>query len=284
MKSCMGIREGDWRKIKQLVLEVHDVDGRLTKIAGLLKAHGYEVNFDQDKSLQNTVLYNVYAVRPANGRDALRSGMVEAQAAADKVWTNRASLVGDVQSFLRERLPDYMAPADFVLLSEMPLTPNGKLDRKALPAPKGTPTHHADMRRRWARSRRRWRRSGPMRLSVERVGRRDNFFELGGHSLLAVKVACRACGKRDYMPMSAPCLPRRHWLNWRRRWAATAVSLKFPRIASPPLAKITPEMLPLVELSAGEIDRIVRTVPGGAANVQDVYPLRRCRRGFSFTT
>ena len=234
MKSLWA-SEGRLAEDQTLVLEVHDVDGRLTKIAGLLNAHGYEVNFDQDKSLQNTVLYNVYAVRPANGRDALRSGMVEAQAAADKVWTNRASLVGDVQSFLQERLPDYMAPADFVLLSEMPLTPNGKLDRQALPAPKGTPTHHADMRRRWARSRRRWRRSGPRRLSLE-VGRRDNFFELGGHSLLAVKVASRMRQEGLHADVSAlfatPTLA-----ELAAAMGGDSGLVEIPRIASPPLAR-----------------------------------------------
>jgi amino acid adenylation domain-containing protein len=89
---------------------------------------------------------------------------------------------------LREQLPEYMVPAAFVLLDEIPLTTNGKLDLKALPkvdrttlqpdetfSPPRTPTENivADI---WANV-----------LGLPEVGASDNFFELGGHSLLATK-------------------------------------------------------------------------------------------------
>ena len=89
-------------------------------------------------------------------------------------------------------LPDYMIPADFVVLSALPLTPNGKIDRKALPTP--TPVTPADEQR------------SPMPENKEEtlllviwtdiLGRasisvEDDFFELGGHSLIAVQVMTR---------------------------------------------------------------------------------------------
>ena len=91
----------------------------------------------------------------------------------------------------RRRLPEYMVPAAYVWMERMPLTANGKLDRKALPAPgveaygvKGYEEPQGETERVlagiWAEL-----------LKVERVGREDNFFELGGHSLLAVRVISR---------------------------------------------------------------------------------------------
>ncbi|MBF8743939.1 phosphopantetheine-binding protein, partial [Pseudomonas guariconensis] len=92
---------------------------------------------------------------------------------------------------LRALLPDYMVPTAWLLLERLPLTPAGKLDRKALPAPDlaqaqeayEAPQGELEMRlaELWAQV-----------LKLERVGRTDNFFELGGHSLLAMQVVARA--------------------------------------------------------------------------------------------
>jgi amino acid adenylation domain-containing protein len=102
------------------------------------------------------------------------------------------SLVPELRAHLRARLPEYMVPSAFVLLEALPLSPNGKVDRKALPAPaQSRPELEeayvaprtaveqalADL---WAEV-----------LGVERVGVHDNFFELGGHSLLATQVVSR---------------------------------------------------------------------------------------------
>jgi amino acid adenylation domain-containing protein len=93
-------------------------------------------------------------------------------------------------AFLERRLPAYMVPAAFVFLPELPLNANGKVDRRALPAP-GLTAAGADfvppetlLEREVAAV---WQRV----LGVERVGLRDNFWELGGHSLLATRVLAR---------------------------------------------------------------------------------------------
>jgi hypothetical protein len=97
----------------------------------------------------------------------------------------------DLRSFLSGCLPEHMVPAAYVLLESFPLTPNGKLDRKALPAPAGNAyavreyappqgnleTALAEI---WAEV-----------LKLERVGRQDDFFALGGQSLLALRVLFR---------------------------------------------------------------------------------------------
>jgi amino acid adenylation domain-containing protein len=97
----------------------------------------------------------------------------------------------DLRDFLRQSLPDYMIPAAFVELQALPVTANGKLDRRALPAPHwdqgatdasappSTPTEKALAAV--------WREI----LGVEHVGVRDSFFDLGGHSLLATQLVAR---------------------------------------------------------------------------------------------
>ncbi|MEQ1514796.1 MAG: amino acid adenylation domain-containing protein, partial [Lysobacteraceae bacterium] len=92
---------------------------------------------------------------------------------------------------LLSQLPDYMVPGAFVVLEALPLTLNGKLDRKSLPAPDDTSyarrayeAPQGDVEEALAAI---WSEL----LRVERVGRNDNFFELGGHSLLAVRIMAK---------------------------------------------------------------------------------------------
>lgn len=99
----------------------------------------------------------------------------------------------ELRDFLKQRLPDYMLPSAFVMLSEWPLTPNGKIDRKALPAPSGERAGQAGAQWREARTPTEEVVAGIWGevLRVERVGAEENFFELGGHSLLATQVVAR---------------------------------------------------------------------------------------------
>jgi amino acid adenylation domain-containing protein len=94
----------------------------------------------------------------------------------------------EMRAHLARRLPEYMIPARFVELEALPLSANGKVDRKALPRP--------------ARDSRAWEAPRPgseeimagvwkQLLGIERIGRHDNFFELGGHSLRATQVVSR---------------------------------------------------------------------------------------------
>jgi thioesterase domain-containing protein len=93
----------------------------------------------------------------------------------------------ELRSHLQGKLPSYMVPANVVVLDALPLTPHGKIDRRALPAPEGrpeigayvaprTPTEEA-LASIWCEV-----------LRLDRVGIEDNFFELGGHSLLAISL------------------------------------------------------------------------------------------------
>jgi amino acid adenylation domain-containing protein len=100
-----------------------------------------------------------------------------------------SSTVGELRQFLQARLPAYMVPMAVVMLAALPLTPSGKVDRRALPVPE---IERAELAQAYVAPRTTeeaalatiWRQV----LGVDQVGVHDNFFDLGGHSLLAVQV------------------------------------------------------------------------------------------------
>jgi acyl-coenzyme A synthetase/AMP-(fatty) acid ligase/aryl carrier-like protein len=94
----------------------------------------------------------------------------------------------ELQKYLKERLPEYMAPSAIMVLEKMPLTPNGKLDRRALPTPDSAAGNAREYEAPVGETESALARLWAELLKVERVGRHDNFFELGGHSLLAVSL------------------------------------------------------------------------------------------------
>ena len=101
-------------------------------------------------------------------------------------------VVSDLREHLRKTVPDYMVPSAFVLIDKLPLTNNGKVDRKALPAPDAAETVATDEYQAPVME----TEKGVAQvfaevLKIPAVGLRDNFFELGGHSLLATRTLAR---------------------------------------------------------------------------------------------
>ncbi|RME45856.1 MAG: non-ribosomal peptide synthetase, partial [Deltaproteobacteria bacterium] len=105
-----------------------------------------------------------------------------------------------IRDFLRTRLPDYMIPARFVPLSQLPRTPNGKIDRGALPLPKEVRPQTPFVSPRNPVETTLAEIFGQI-LNVEKVGVFDNFFDLGGHSLLATQLLSRI---RDAFQVELP--------------------------------------------------------------------------------
>ncbi|MCF8992429.1 condensation domain-containing protein, partial [Pseudomonas carnis] len=185
-----------------------------------------------------------------------------------------------LRTHLQASLPDYMLPAAYVCLDALPLTANGKLDRRALPSP----TQEAFITRRfeapqegvettlaqiWAEL-----------LHVQPVGRHDHFFELGGHSLLAVQLVQRMrqaglradvqvlFGQPTLAALAAACVGHEQAVPANRIPAGCT--------------HITQDLLVLAELDQTSLDRIVAGIPGGAANVQDIYPLAPLQEGLLY--
>ncbi|HEX2094786.1 MAG TPA: amino acid adenylation domain-containing protein, partial [Longimicrobiaceae bacterium] len=157
--------------------------------------------------LDHQVKVRGFRVEPAEIEAALvalpgvREAVVVARAEGDAPARLVAYLVpregeapdpAEIRAALRESLPAHMVPSAYVVLDAFPLSPNGKIDRRTLPAPDRvsaagsgagvgprTPVEE-EVARIWAEA-----------LELEEVGVEDDFFELGGHSLLAVRVAAR---------------------------------------------------------------------------------------------
>ncbi|HEX4716210.1 MAG TPA: condensation domain-containing protein, partial [Ktedonobacteraceae bacterium] len=174
-----------------------------------------------------------------------------------------------------------MIPVAYVSLDALPLTPNGKLDRQALPAPGIDAFSTTGFQEPEGETEILLAGLWQELLHIDRVGRFDNFFQLGGHSLLAISLIerMRQAGlQADIRSLfQAPTL------------AKLAASLRPQnQLSIPPnlipenAQHISPEMLLLLELSQPQIDHLLLQVPGGVANVQDIYPLAPLQEGILF--
>ncbi|WP_245320268.1 non-ribosomal peptide synthetase, partial [Bradyrhizobium lablabi] len=199
----------------------------------------------------------------------------------DNAAIDAGEFAAAMRSHLRARLPEYMVPSAFVRLDALPLTPNGKVDRKALPAAEDD----AFARRSfeppqgeieevvagiWAEL-----------LGVERIGRNDHFFELGGHSLLAIRMLERL--QRHSLRADVRTLFAKPVLADFAAGLNGGGEADIPaNLITPRTTAITPEMLPLIALTQSDIDGIVAKVPGGVANIQDIYGLSPLQDGILF--
>jgi hypothetical protein len=145
-----------------------------------IKLRGYRIEVGEIEAalLAHTDLAQAAVVLRREGGGRLVAYLAPAEGA-------RVPAAGALREHLRGRLPDYMVPAVFVALDRLPVTPNGKVDRNALPEPVAEPKAasrpQSGVERRIAKV---WTEV----LGIASVGLDDNFFEIGGHSMLVAKM------------------------------------------------------------------------------------------------
>lgn len=173
-------------------------------------------------------------------------------------------MFSELRSFLRAKLPEYMVPSAFVLLSALPLNPNGKVNRRALPAPDPTKQKpqsivaprdllEDQLKEIWQEV-----------LGIETIGIKDNFFDLGGHSLLAMRLVAqieKISGKNIPLAtlLQAPTVEQLANLLRQEEWSAPWRSLVaiHPDGSQPPLFCIHP-----IGGTVLFYQRLVRYLPG----------------------
>jgi amino acid adenylation domain-containing protein/thioester reductase-like protein len=189
-----------------------------------------------------------------------------------------------LRDYLGALLPKYMVPSAFMILDKLPLTPNGKVDRRALPAPVADAFVSRAFEAPLGEVEEIVAGIWQSLLGLEQVGRNDNFFELGGHSLLLVqmmdRVRQRGLAVDVRLVFESPTLAELARVLEQATGGGDHVPP--PNLIPAGCEVITPEMLPLVKLDSEQIGRIVEAVPGGAANVQDIYPLAPLQEGILF--
>ncbi|KGV59457.1 D-alanine--poly(phosphoribitol) ligase, subunit 1 [Burkholderia pseudomallei MSHR4003] len=256
-------------KIRGFRIELGEIEAQLAKVAGVREV----VVLVRDSAAEMRDNATPNAPMPKSSSETEKRLVAYYTGDAD---------VAALRAQAAQHLPSYMVPSAYVRLDAWPLTPNGKLDRRALPAPADDAYARAEYEApRGAKEEALaaiWREL----LHVERVSRHDNFFELGGHSLLAIGVIERM--RREGLHTDVRSIFNAQTLSDLAARAQTDDrSIQAPPNLIPARAtRITPGMLPLVALTQTQIDMLAVQVEGGAANIQDIYPLAPLQEGMVF--
>lgn len=169
-------------KIRGFRIELGEIEGRLLDYAHVKEAVvTMRIDNVGDKRLAAYIAPTIIPFAEVPGENN-----------GEEEWFNAGSFIGDLRSFLKEKLPHYMIPHDFVLLPQLPLTPNGKIDRKALPDPDDSPRYNennytaprGEIEKILAET---WEKL----LGRDLIGINESFFELGGDSIKSIQVATR---------------------------------------------------------------------------------------------
>ncbi|WP_154392175.1 non-ribosomal peptide synthetase, partial [Burkholderia pseudomallei] len=274
-------------KIRGFRIELGEIEAQLAKVAGvrevvvLARDSAAEV---RDSATEHATP-NALSPSPETSTATAAATATATATATEKrlvaYYTGDAD-VAALRAQAAQHLPSYMVPSAYVRLDAWPLTPNGKLDRRALPAPADDAYARAEYEAPQGAKEEALAAIWRELLHVERVSRHDNFFELGGHSLLAIGVIERM--RREGLHTDVRSIFNAQTLSDLAARAQTDDrSIQAPPNLIPARAtRITPDMLPLVALTQTQIDMLAVQVEGGAANIQDIYPLAPLQEGMVF--
>ncbi|KGW95105.1 non-ribosomal peptide synthetase [Burkholderia pseudomallei] len=274
-------------KIRGFRIELGEIEAQLAKVAGvrevvvLARDSAAEVH---DSATEHATP-NALSPSPETSTATAAATATATATATEKrlvAYYKGDADVAALRAQAAQHLPSYMVPSAYVRLDAWPLTPNGKLDRRALPAPADDAYARAEYEAPQGAKEEALAEIWRDLLQVDRISRHDNFFQLGGHSLLAISLG-------DMMRERGLHADVRTLFNAETLAALAAQSGTDsidvdvpPNLIPVGAARITPDMLPLVALTQAQIDAIAQQVDGGATNVQDIYPLAPLQEGMLF--
>jgi natural product biosynthesis luciferase-like monooxygenase protein/FkbM family methyltransferase len=188
-----GIEEEDWKKIGQVVIEVQDKE-LLDVISDSLARHGFKLAVDESILVEKNdkdpdlYVYMLYAVHPRmNARAAAGANNGSTRSTSSNGHRGPLS-IDELRGYLREKLPEYMIPSAFVVMNSIPLTPNGKVDRSALPELSASVLDEEELILPQTATEEELAEIWKGLLGVDKVGANRSFFDVGGHSLLATQM------------------------------------------------------------------------------------------------
>jgi len=275
------------RSLSDIFSEGQDPEG----FRDLGHRYGYKVSVLWSNSQPKEGDFDVHFEKPLRGRKRdlglLDPGTEEVRwskyANNPGSLQRRERLVAHLREFLRLNLPEYMVPAAFVVLDGMPLSANGKLDRRALPSPDfalaSGRIYEAPIGQTEVSLANIWQEL----LRVDQIGRDDNFFELGGNSLHIMQMLDRLrqmnlsldVGTVFKHPSVAALAPVLSSLGNENRSRLTNQlqrdndTFEFERFS-------------LVQLDKRQMDLIEASIPDGERAIQDIYPLTPSQQGIFF--
>ncbi|WP_038801082.1 non-ribosomal peptide synthetase [Burkholderia pseudomallei] len=272
-------------KIRGFRIELGEIEAQLAKVAGVREVVVLARDSASEVHDSATEHATPNALSPSPETSTATAAATATATATEKrlvAYYKGDADVAALRAQAAQHLPSYMVPSAYVRLDAWPLTPNGKLDRRALPEPADDAYARAEYEAPRGAKEEALAEIWRDLLQVDQISRHDNFFQLGGHSLLAISLG-------DMMRERGLHADVRTLFNAETLAALAAQSGTDsidvdvpPNLIPVGAARITPDMLPLVALTQPQIDAIAQQVDGGATNVQDIYPLAPLQEGMLF--
>ncbi|KGD52356.1 D-alanine--poly(phosphoribitol) ligase, subunit 1 [Burkholderia pseudomallei] len=272
-------------KIRGFRIELGEIEAQLAKVAGVREVVVLARDSASEVHDSATEHATPNALSPSPETSTATAAATATATATEKrlvAYYKGDADVAALRAQAAQHLPSYMVPSAYVRLDAWPLTPNGKLDRRALPEPADDAYARAEYEAPRGAKEEALAEIWRDLLQVDQISRHDNFFQLGGHSLLAISLG-------DMMRERGLHADVRTLFNAETLAALAAQSGTDsidvdvpPNLIPVGATRITPDMLPLVALTQAQIDAIAQQVDGGATNVQDIYPLAPLQEGMLF--
>ncbi|CAM1358028.1 amino acid adenylation domain-containing protein [Tenacibaculum xiamenense] len=240
-----------------------------------VKVRGYRIELGEiEKSLSSLDAVNQCCVLV---KEDARGNSLVAYVVSEGEFDKEA-----LQAELKEILPEYMIPMLWIELEEMPLTVNGKIDKKSLPEI----DESLLLRREYVAPRNETEKEivtiWEELLGLDKVGVYDNFFELGGHSLLVVQLISRIQKTGLHIEIK-DVFTDATVAGIGERVVSLDSLYKVPENGiTTSTERIIPSMVPLLDFDQEDLDLAVSQIEGGVSNIEDMYPLSPLQEGIYF--